>query len=148
MKTIIKNIKENYKLVIGVLVVGILLGWLIFPSSGNSQMSESAGIHEGHDHESEESTTWTCSMHPQIKQDKPGDCPICGMDLIPLESMDSGDEDFDPNEVMMTESAANLADIQTTKVVQGNPVKEIYLQGKVVADERNGRIDGTVWWPD
>ncbi|MEE4197176.1 MAG: efflux RND transporter periplasmic adaptor subunit [Bacteroidales bacterium] len=137
MKTMIKNIKENYKLVIGVLVVGILLGWLIFPSSGNSQMSDTAGIHEGHDHESEESTTWTCSMHPQIKQDKPGDCPICGMDLIPLESMDSGDEDFDPNEVMMTESAAKLADIQTTKVVQGNPVKEIYLQGKVVADERN-----------
>lgn len=25
---------------------------------------------------------YTCSMHPQIKQDEPGDCPICGMDLV------------------------------------------------------------------
>lgn len=137
MKTIIKNIKENYKLLIGVLIIGILFGWLVFPSSGNSQLTETADVHEGHDHESEDPTTWTCSMHPQIKQDKPGDCPICGMDLIPLESMDSGDEDFDPNEVMMSESATKLADIQTTKVQKGNPVKEIYLQGKVETDERN-----------
>lgn len=27
--------------------------------------------------------TWTCSMHPQVKQPKPGKCPICGMNLIP-----------------------------------------------------------------
>lgn len=28
---------------------------------------------------------WTCSMHPQIRQDQPGQCPICGMDLVPGE---------------------------------------------------------------
>lgn len=136
MRTIIKNIKENYKLVIGVLIVGILLGWLLFSSSGNSQLSESTELHEEHNHEAEESTTWTCSMHPQIRQDKPGDCPICAMDLIPLESMESGEEEFDPNEVMMSESAAKLADIQTSIVTRGNPEKEIYLQGKVETDER------------
>ncbi len=27
-------------------------------------------------------TYYTCSMHPQVMQDKPGDCPICGMKLI------------------------------------------------------------------
>jgi Cu(I)/Ag(I) efflux system membrane fusion protein len=25
---------------------------------------------------------YTCTMHPQIIKDKPGKCPICGMDLI------------------------------------------------------------------
>ena len=25
---------------------------------------------------------WTCPMHPQIQMDKPGKCPICGMDLV------------------------------------------------------------------
>ena len=28
---------------------------------------------------------YTCAMHHQIRRDKPGDCPICGMTLIPLE---------------------------------------------------------------
>ncbi|MBI5502789.1 MAG: efflux RND transporter periplasmic adaptor subunit [Deltaproteobacteria bacterium] len=26
--------------------------------------------------------TWTCPMHPQVRQDHPGDCPICGMTLV------------------------------------------------------------------
>jgi outer membrane protein TolC len=26
---------------------------------------------------------WTCPMHPQVQQDQPGTCPICGMDLVP-----------------------------------------------------------------
>jgi Cu+-exporting ATPase len=30
-------------------------------------------------------TTYTCPMHPQIRQDGPGNCPICGMTLEPLE---------------------------------------------------------------
>lgn len=27
---------------------------------------------------------WTCPMHPEIVRDKPGNCPICGMKLVPL----------------------------------------------------------------
>jgi Cu(I)/Ag(I) efflux system membrane fusion protein len=139
MKNIINNIRKNLKLVIGALVVGILFGWLLFHSGGNNsshKAEQELTGHERHNHESEDPTTWTCSMHPQIQQDKPGDCPICGMDLIPLASMDAGGEDVDPNEIMMTESAAKLADIQTLKVVKGNPEKSIHLQGKIHADER------------
>jgi Cu(I)/Ag(I) efflux system membrane fusion protein len=33
---------------------------------------------------------WTCSMHPQIRQDHPGSCPICGMALVQLHSHDDG----------------------------------------------------------
>ena len=32
-----------------------------------------------------EGTIWTCPMHPQIRQNGPGQCPICGMALEPLE---------------------------------------------------------------
>ena len=36
-------------------------------------------------------TIWTCPMHPQIRQDRPGSCPICGMALEPLEpSLEEG----------------------------------------------------------
>ena len=34
----------------------------------------------------EQQQWWTCSMHPQIRQPKPGKCPICFMDLIPVSS--------------------------------------------------------------
>ncbi len=30
------------------------------------------------------SQLWTCGMHPQVIQDRPGDCPICHMQLTPL----------------------------------------------------------------
>jgi Cu+-exporting ATPase len=36
-------------------------------------------------------TIWTCPMHPEIRQDHPGACPICGMALEPeIASADSG----------------------------------------------------------
>ena len=138
MKNIIINIKENYKLILGVFIIGLLFGWLFFHSSGEATMS-AQGIEEldGHDHESEDPTIWTCSMHPQIKQDKPGQCPICAMDLIPLTTVASTSDDLDPNEIVMTEAAAKLASIQTMIVSKGTPSKTVYLQGKIQADERN-----------
>jgi hypothetical protein len=29
--------------------------------------------------------TYTCPMHPEVTSDEPGDCPTCGMDLVPME---------------------------------------------------------------
>ena len=41
--------------------------------------------------EAAEGTTWTCPMHPEIRRDGPGQCPICGMALEPLEpSLEEG----------------------------------------------------------
>jgi len=41
--------------------------------------------------ESAAGTIWTCPMHPQIRWDHPGNCPICGMALEPIEpSLDEG----------------------------------------------------------
>lgn len=138
MNNRIKSIKENFRLVLGVLVVGLFLGWLIFhPSKAERVSAAQIEGHEGHDHSSEDPTTWTCSMHPQIKQDKPGQCPICAMDLIPLITAQSAGEDINPYELVLTKSAVKLADIQTVPVSMGRPQKTIYLQGKVQADERN-----------
>jgi Cu+-exporting ATPase len=36
--------------------------------------------------------TYTCPMHPQIQQDHPGNCPICGMTLEPM-TVGMGDEE-------------------------------------------------------
>ena len=50
--------------------------------------------------------------------------------------MQSGGDNVDPNEIVMSESAAKLASIQTLTVEKGNPIKTINLQGKVKVDER------------
>ncbi|MDA3817135.1 MAG: efflux RND transporter periplasmic adaptor subunit [Prolixibacteraceae bacterium] len=136
MKTIINNIRRNYKTIAGTLIVGIVLGWLIFGGTGNAPHPTSEKELVEHKH-SEEQTTWTCSMHPQIKQDEPGDCPICGMDLIPLSTTKNDGDNISPDEIMMSESAAKLAEIQTSKVERGAPENTLFLQGKVMADERN-----------
>ena len=43
--------------------------------------------HSGHNHgqtSAKEGTLYTCGMHPQVIQKKPGNCPICGMKLTPI----------------------------------------------------------------
>lgn len=108
------------------LALGLLIGWLIKP---------------GHEHEPDSNQTieqsgnqiWTCSMDPQVRQPEPGKCPICGMDLIPLED---GSADGDPLEVKMSQNAMALANIQTAVVSYGSPAKEVRLNGKVQPDER------------
>ncbi len=32
---------------------------------------------------------YTCTMHPKVRSDKPGDCPKCGMKLVLLSSIDT-----------------------------------------------------------
>ena len=76
-------------------------------------------------------------MHPQIRLDHPGDCPICGMDLIPVGDKENPEDAISPNEIQMTEAAMKIADIQTMIVKKVKPDKEVYLLGKVKPDERN-----------
>lgn len=135
MKKIIKSIKENYRLVLGMLVIGLFFGWLFFHHSPNNGTT-TAQTTEAHTHEGK-ATIWTCSMHPQIRMDHPGKCPICGMDLIPLKDEQNSDEAVSPDEIQITDAAMKIADIQTMMVKKAYPDKEVYLLGKVKPDERN-----------
>lgn len=122
-------------LLILALAVGLGAGYLLFKNNPSAVSAET------HDHSAnavmtanEEATIWTCSMHPQIRQNDPGECPICGMDLIPLDNNTSGN---DPLVLEMTEEAAKLANVQTTLIgTTGKPEKTISLTGKVQEDER------------
>jgi Cu(I)/Ag(I) efflux system membrane fusion protein len=119
---------KNILKMAGILLLGMLLGWFVF-GGNDAPKSE-------HDLKSTEGTEviWTCSMHPQIRMNEPGQCPICGMDLIPLES---GESATDPNAIQMTDDAMKLANIQTMIVGGSNGAnKKLSLNGKVQIDER------------
>lgn len=133
-KKILANRNVMYSIL---LIVGIIIG--VFFVKTCSRTSEPAKVVVGtnaHDHEHEEGQLWTCSMHPQIKMDKPGQCPICGMDLIPLKTNAGSSAAADPNAIMMSEEAIALANIQTTKIGKSDPEKMLELYGTIEVDER------------
>ncbi|WP_378178777.1 efflux RND transporter periplasmic adaptor subunit [Aquimarina sp. SS2-1] len=119
---------------IGVAVLfGLFVGYLIF---GSKTTEGSSGVH---DHTVDTSAQmWTCSMHPQIMQSEPGDCPICGMDLIPAEMNVDG---LMPDQFRMTENALALANIQTFTVGENGVGSEtIKLSGKIEQNEKANAV--------
>lgn len=113
---------------IATLAIGLFLGWVFFGGAENQHETE-----HSHTTEVNDETIWTCSMHPQIRQQEPGDCPICGMDLIPLEAEQG---EIDPMAISMSPTAMQLANVSTAVVGTMQPVKTIRLNGKVQEDER------------
>lgn len=137
--------KKNSVFVAVAAVVGLLLGYLIFGSSSGDGNSN-----DGHDHSEEMASgeMWTCSMHPQIMQPEPGDCPICGMDLIPASSSDEG---LAMGQIKMSNNAMALAGVETVTVGAGMTGEgSVKLSGKVAVNQEadavqsayfNGRIE-------
>jgi Cu(I)/Ag(I) efflux system membrane fusion protein len=92
---------------------------------------------------------WTCSMHPQIRLPKFGLCPICNMDLIPVEEDSTADAD-QPRQVTLSPAARKLAEVAVSPVERRSVAVEIRMVGKVdfdqtrlayIAPRVSGRID-------
>ncbi|MBT8188366.1 MAG: efflux RND transporter periplasmic adaptor subunit, partial [Croceitalea sp.] len=123
---------KKYIVYLGILAVGLLLGWLFF---GNSPTKEAE---HNHSEVEESNQKWTCSMHPQVMKTEPGDCPICGMDLIPAENSADG---LLADQFKLTENAMALANIQTTVVGKGNVEgSTIKLSGKIAENEEANAV--------
>lgn len=138
--------KKNIIYIVIAVAIGLLAGWLIFGNSPDESMAVKnlSDMSDSHDHSGETADQmWTCSMHPQIMQPEAGDCPICGMDLIPAESSADG---LAMNEIKMTENAMALANIQTTIV--GNSMENsddgtISLSGKIATNDENNTVQAS-----
>ncbi|MEN8890091.1 MAG: efflux RND transporter periplasmic adaptor subunit [Wenyingzhuangia sp.] len=123
---------KKYGIFLGILGLGVLLGWLLF---GGSLKQET---NHNHDEVVETNQMWTCSMHPQIMQPESGDCPICGMDLIPAENSSDG---LLADQFKLTENAMALANIQTTIVDESNvEANAIKLSGKIAENEKANAV--------
>jgi len=82
---------------------------------------------------SQNEAIWTCSMHPQVRQPEPGDCPICGMDLIPVENEE--EEDTELPQLRVSERSAALMQIETWPVERRAVDTEIKFFGSLETDE-------------
>lgn len=118
------------------LIVGLLVGFLIFGGNTTSKSTKD------HSEEVAANQMWTCSMHPQIMQPEPGDCPLCGMDLIPAEA---GAEGLSPNEIKMSKNAMALANIQTMVVGKASETEDnsLMLSGKIMPNEEANAVQAS-----
>lgn len=118
---------KKYIIYIGFLLLGLVIGWIVFKGK-----SAPEGENTEHNHVEHTEQIWTCSMHPQIRQPEPGDCPICGMDLIPLEE----NANENPLVFTMSDNAVKIANIQTTVLGESvNSENGIVISGKIKSDE-------------
>jgi len=135
--------RSTGKMIHGVVLVlaAFVLGFMI---RGCWQGLDSGHSRAGGDAE-RQVTMWTCSMHPQIRQPAPGKCPICAMDLIPVDTGPIG-----LREIEFSEEAAKLMEIETSIVERKFVTAEIRMVGKIDYDETrvknitawvSGRID-------
>lgn len=113
---------------------------------------------ESHDHEAHEEQKlnqtdehYTCPMHPSVKSDKPGSCPICGMTLVKETRQPvNPDSSNDNSGIFLTERQEYLAAISTDTVQYKRKSTTRSVTGTVVTDETlvrtftsrlNGRIE-------
>ncbi|MGH1347622.1 MAG: efflux RND transporter periplasmic adaptor subunit [Nannocystales bacterium] len=126
---------------------GLGAGALALFSPGEESKDET----HAHGEASDVATTWTCSMHPQIQLAEPGQCPICGMTLIPV-SNDAGDDlALAADRIVLSERARVLSKLTTAKVRrQAHATADLRLLGRIEPNEASlktvtswigGRID-------
>ncbi len=122
---------KKYAIYIAILVVGLLLGKFFLGNSSTDNSSKNQTNETVEEH-------WTCSMHPQIDMPQPGQCPICGMDLILAEVTTDG---LKANQFKLSSNALALANIQTTIIGTASSASSgVKLSGKIVENERNMAI--------
>src|SRR5689334_194724 len=82
---------------------------------------------------------YTCGMHPQVVQDHPGNCPICGMKLIPLRRQ-PGAQAGDTNAtaatgIVLDRGTIQNMDLRTAEVVTGAVQRAVRTVGIIDYDE-------------
>ena len=109
--------------------------WAYSTETGTQAEHDHAAMTGGEATPSAEPTLWTCPMHPEIQMPESGDCPKCGMDLVPMAKGD----DTGPRQLAMSPASVALANIQTTQVTRQFLTMPVRLVGKVDYDETRVR---------
>lgn len=112
-------------------IIGIAIYFLVLKSDNHSEM----------EHQSE---VYTCSMHPQIRQDHPGSCPICGMTLIKIAKEDHTVNDHSIDNVLKPTNNFIVGNYPTTTAKDTAISSELNLPG-IVEYDPNSAVNIAAW---
>ena len=123
--------------IVALVTVAFIAGFLI-RGGGDSPPAEGGSAQQA------AAEVWTCSMHPQIRLPEAGKCPICFMDLIPVEQ--GAGEDLGDRQLAMSESAIKLAEIET-RPAERRPAEAVLRTVGSVAFDETRMSEITAWVP-
>ena len=83
---------------------------------------------------------YTCSMHPWVRESNPGQCPVCGMTLVPIYASGNGhlpETNSSPGMVTLESESISTINVQTD-LVERRPVRRtVHLAGEIIGNSRN-----------
>lgn len=116
---------------------------ILFALAGCKSKNEN---HAGHD----SGSYYTCPMHPTVKSNSPGSCPVCNMSLIKVEKQNNDHAQQEGNFITIEKQQQQLAGIKTDTVKFQTIISASTILGTVAIDEEQvttissrvkGRID-------
>jgi Cu(I)/Ag(I) efflux system membrane fusion protein len=121
-------------------VFGLLSSVLIFNSCGNKKTTIT---------QTETKQLWTCSMHPEIIRDKPGTCPICGMDLVPKMDQATALHEIELTDLLQPTDRFVVSDLPVTTLKNSGEMIEVDAFGTIAYDTKlvntiSARVSGRI----
>lgn len=90
--------------------------------------------HEHADHNTSATKEYTCPMHPQVVQNAPGTCPVCGMALVEKATQTQ------VADIMLSDSQIKLANITTQKVSEQSIEQYAVVNGRLATNETQREV--------
>src|SRR3954467_2188208 len=119
---------------IALIVVGVMAGaggWYLGKRpSGTEKAAQSIG---------RKILYYQSPMHPWIKSDKPGNCTICGMRMVPVYEGETGVA-VSPDVVSLSSNALNVVNVQTAEVKKRPLELQLQVAGRIESDETRYRV--------
>ncbi|PIV57244.1 efflux RND transporter periplasmic adaptor subunit [Candidatus Desantisbacteria bacterium CG_4_10_14_0_8_um_filter_48_22] len=145
---------KRFYVITAVTAIAVILAFSLFSRTGKRGAARGKSAERGQhtaaqaEKGKKEISYWTCGMHPSVHSGKPGKCPICGMDLIPVYKEEKTPEGSDAG-LALTPQGERLAGVKAEKAEYRHLMKEIFTVGRIDYDERRlayitARISGRI----